>query len=326
VKKILLTGIIIAIISACSDDEGDQSIIPTKDVTLPGNARFASAATAKEMLTTEDQFTGSWSQFDIDARLQATQGTKQALLDHISAQALDWATEEKDKITHVINHIHNSILDQDLKVEFDYQIYFIKTTGDEEGGAAGYTRQNYIVLNDNVLSAPDDNLAQLVSHELFHIMSRNDENFRNDMYSIIGFEIANNVPVPDQLKDLRMTNPDAPAWDSFITLSDNNGVTAEYLMITYAKKSYDGGTFLSYLNVGFLRVKGSGDREVDYVNGDPVIGVYADFTDFYEQVGNNTNYTIHPEEILADNFALAILGAGSLPSRWVVDEIKLRLK
>ncbi len=324
-KKFLWAGILVALISSCSDDEGDQPI-KTKDLTLPGNARFANAASAREMLTTEDPFTGSWSQFDIDARLQTTQGTKQALVDHISAQALDWTTEEQEKINHVNYNIHNSILDQDLKVEFDYQIYFIKTTGDEEGGAAGYTRQNFIVLNDNALSAPDENLAQLISHELFHIMSRNNENFRNDMYNIIGFEVANSVTVPDQLKDLRMTNPDAPAWDSFITLRDNNGDTGEYLMITYAKKSYDGGSFISYLNVGFLRVKGTDIREVDYVNGDPVISIYGDFTDFYEQVGNNTNYTIHPEEILADNFALAILGAGSLPSRWVVDEIKLRLK
>lgn len=29
---------------------------------------------------------------------------------------------------------------------------------------------------------------------------------------------------------------------------------------------------------------------------------------FYEQVGRNTEYIIHPEEILADNFRLILLG------------------
>ena len=33
-----------------------------------------------------------------------------------------------------------------------------------------------------------------------------------------------------------------------------------------------------------------------------------------EQVGNNTDYIIHPEEILADNFALLVLGEHNMPS------------
>ena len=276
-------------------------------------------------MTTADQFTESWSQFDIDVRLKDSLRTRQELLDYISAQALDWKGEEQEKLNRVINNIHNSIIDQGLKIEFDYDIYFIKTTGDEEGGAAGYTRQNYIVLNDNVLSSPDDNLARLISHELFHIISRNNDNLRKEMYGIIGFEIANEVSVPDQLKDFKMTNPDAPQWDSFITLTDKQGDKGDYIMVTYSKKSYGGGSLISYLNVGFLKVKGTDVKEVDYLNGDPVIGVYGDFSDFHDQVGNNTNYTIHPEEILADNFALAILAADGLPSRWVVDEIKLKL-
>ena len=53
---------------------------------------------------------------------------------------------------------------------------------------------------------------------------------------------------------------------------------------------------------------------------------FGDFIDFYEQVGNNTNYTIHPEEILADNFALAIMEVSSLPSPWVVEEIRSKLQ
>lgn len=324
-KKLLPIGILLAL-SACSDDGADPPAPPTKDRTLTGNMRYLNAAAAQELLTTKDSFTESWSQFDIDARLQGTQGTKESLWNHISAQALDWRIEEQEKVTHVANNIHNSIIDQGLKVEFDYEIFFIKTTGDEEGGAAAYTRQNFIVLNDNVLTSSDDNLARLISHELFHIISRNDENLKKDMYGIIGFEVANTVSVPDQLKDFKMTNPDAPQWDSFITLTSNGGGASEYVMITYSNESYAGGNFLSYLNVGFLKVKGADIREVDYVNGDLVISIYGDFTDFYEQVGNNTNYTIHPEEILADNFAFAILGADGLSSSWVVDEIKLRLQ
>ena len=35
---------------------------------------------------------------------------------------------------------------------------------------------------------------------------------------------------------------------------------------------------------------------------------------FYEQVGRNTDYVIHPEEILADNFEYLLIGRPNLPS------------
>jgi hypothetical protein len=46
-------------------------------------------------------------------------------------------------------------------------------------------------------------------------------------------------------------------------------------------------------------------------------------SNFFEQVGKNTEYVIHPEEILADNFALLVLGGGSnTPSPEVLRKMK----
>ena len=42
---------------------------------------------------------------------------------------------------------------------------------------------------------------------------------------------------------------------------------------------------------------------------------------FAEQVGTNTDYIIHPEEILADNFVFLINGRVDLPSQRVVQEM-----
>ena len=42
---------------------------------------------------------------------------------------------------------------------------------------------------------------------------------------------------------------------------------------------------------------------------------------FYEQIGKNTNYIIHPEEILADNFALLVMGQ-KVSSPWLLDKLK----
>jgi len=40
----------------------------------------------------------------------------------------------------------------------------------------------------------------------------------------------------------------------------------------------------------------------------PGITDYTGITDFYEQIGWNTGYNIHPEETLADNFMQVVLG------------------
>jgi hypothetical protein len=42
--------------------------------------------------------------------------------------------------------------------------------------------------------------------------------------------------------------------------------------------------------------------------GDPVLLAISEISGFSEQVGRNTGYIIHPEEILADNFSLMVTG------------------
>jgi hypothetical protein len=43
-------------------------------------------------------------------------------------------------------------------------------------------------------------------------------------------------------------------------------------------------------------------------DGEPVLLAISEVSGFSEQVGRNTGYIIHPEEILADNFALMLTG------------------
>ena len=46
----------------------------------------------------------------------------------------------------------------------------------------------------------------------------------------------------------------------------------------------------------------------------------------FAQVGRNTNYIIHPEEILAENFVLALEGELEVKDEWVVERIGGRLE
>ena len=286
--------------------------------------KFASVEKANELMTQEDDFTRSWSQFDIDSRMGKRGSTKEELFDFIKKQTREWTDEEKEKILGIIASIEEEIKTQNYKVNFPNEIYFVKTTADEEGGAGGYTRANYIVLKEGMMVGNSAFLKSLVIHELFHILTRNSPEFRKKMYNIIGFKMMNKIDYPVSINESRITNPDAPQTDSYITL-EVNGTPKDCMMVLYSDREYNGGPFFNYLNIGFLSLIGEGIKEIEYKDGKPVIYSFQEVSGFYEQVGKNTQYIIHPEEILADNFTYVLLGKEGLPSPEIGEKMKLQM-
>lgn len=313
--KYLITGLFMMTFAGCQPQAEE----------LSDRIKFASEEKAKELLTTEDKFTDSWSQFDIDSRMKKQNSSKEELLQYISSQVRPWTPEEQEKLLAVVGEIERAIAEKGMKISFPGEIYLIKTTAEEEGGAGGYTRGSYIVLKDNVVSAPEDGLKKTLVHELFHVLTRNNPEFREEMYSIIGFELMNEVGYPESIRDYRITNPDSPQTDSYIRLTVN-GEAGEYMIVLYAKEDYSEGSFFDYLNVGFIKLEGDAVKKVHLIEGEPQIYGFEDVSGFFEQVGKNTQYIIHAEEIMADNFTFAVLGKEDLPDPEIVSEIVEKLK
>ena len=44
--------------------------------------------------------------------------------------------------------------------------------------------------------------------------------------------------------------------------------------------------------------------------------------DYFRQIGRNTSYIIHPEEVLADNFSMMVLGRKEIPNPEIVEAIR----
>lgn len=283
--------------------------------------KFTSLEKARELLLQDDEFTNSWSQFDIDSRMHKQNSNKEELFDFIAEQAREWTEREINKLQDIFTELDEQILTRDYQLDFPQEIYFIKTTAKEEGGAGGYTRANYVVLKDDILSGPKAALKKTIVHELFHILTRANPDFREAMYAIIGFQLMNPIEYPDVLKSYRITNPDAPQNDSYIRLTVN-GNPVDCMMVLYSSQDYSGGEFFKYLNVGFLQLEGDNQKNVLFVNGKPAIYTLQQVSGFFEQVGKNTQYIIHPEEIMADNFAFALLNRSGLQNPEIVDKIK----
>ena len=159
-------------------------------------------------------------------------------------------------------------------------------------------------------------------------MSRANPELREKLYAAIGFVKCNEVAFPPKLKSRKLTNPDAPRNDHCIRLQiEGKEHWAIPILFSNAEK-YDvkrGGQFFNYLQFQFLLVERDENLSTVkpiYDGQKPKLIGMQQISGFFEQVGRNTRYIIHPEEILADNLTLLVLQKGNLASPEVVEKMK----
>lgn len=287
---------------------------------------FASAPVAKKILSSKDAFLSRMSPFDRASRMKTDHDVSEAqFVKFVASAAMEWNQSEREKVESAYREIQPALTR--LSLPLPGKVYVIKTSGREEGNAA-YTRGNAIILPLAILSSPGEEIQRLLAHELFHIASRENPNLARPLYGTIGFKYCGEVKLPAKLAPVKITNPDAPENDFCIGLKlGSNSVYAIPVLLSSAPR-YDvsrGGEFFQYLQLLFLLVETPADGKVSKVlydsNGPRLVGL-RQVADFFEQVGENTDYIIHPEEILAENFALLVVGRQNVRSPEILSRIR----
>ena len=286
--------------------------------------RFASSNEAQRYLQTEDLFLRSLSAFDRSARLKTSKDTDTAeYVKFITGQTKDWTDNEKEKIRTIMQCIGMAIAD--YKLLFPQEIVFVKTTGKEEGNAAYCRGDNVIVLPNRNAAQSIERLYRVILHELFHIYSRNNPDIQEKLYSILSFQKCQDLKWPDDIFRKKITNPDA-ARDHYSFSSQIQGTTYELMPILLATSDYDekkGGEFFDYLKLHFIAVTKNGDNMSPLVKNDKyVMFALEQVPNYFELIGRNTDYIIHPEEIIAENFVLLIENAKNLPNMDILSKMK----
>lgn len=283
--------------------------------------KFADTTLAKELLSEEDEYTDSFGEFDLKSKVGSTDNVVlDDYFENARNQVVQWTDEEKESIFSSANAIDKRLKSLEINLNLPNEIIFVRTTSQEEGGAAGYTRANYIVLGPQFSMMPDSVKLRIVAHELFHVYSRHNRDVREKLYSIIGFNICEEIKLPPSVNDIKIANPDAPIFNTYTTIQKKDKEIPVSLII-YTKKEYAGGSFFQYVNLGLLRL----DNE-DGINvfldeeGEPVIYPLNENLQIFEKIGRNTNYVIHPEEIMASNFETIFTGYKTLPNPEIVEE------
>jgi len=291
-------------------------------------ALFASMGRAQEILGARDEFIKQLEPLDRAARMGVGGDvSEEEFLRFVRESALAWTDVEKASVRAAIDEIRPTL--SEFALGLPDQIFLVKTTGREEQGSA-YTRGNAIVIPLPLLRR-GPSLARLLAHELFHVFTRHRPEVRKDLYAVIGFTECNDLELPDDLGHDKTTNPDAFRHDFFIRVSCG-GTTTPAVLIPFAGHgpyaTLGGESIRQRPRMKLLAVEkttGGNQYRPQRREGRPVLYDVEEASGFYEQVGRNTDYITHPEEILAENFSCLATGRKRLPSPRVLLKLQRAL-
>ncbi|MBC8353414.1 MAG: hypothetical protein H8E66_15555 [Planctomycetes bacterium] len=288
---------------------------------------FTSVEAGQAALRTPDRYTTALSRFDLESRLKTNDAvTTKDLMKFSAEQVIAWSDADRAKMESVIASVAKRFADYALP--FPPEILLIQTTGKEEGGAA-YCRRHAVILPRPHVGFRESQLEKIFIHELFHVLSSHNEPLRRSLYEIIGFKPCPEVTLPESLVDFKITNPDGPSLRYYIEL-DVDGQDRLAVPLLYSPERFDpkqNRSFFGYLKFQLLVVRRNGnDWSVVEESGKPILLDPKKTPSFHQQIGGNTKYIIHPDEVLADNFMHLIMQKQDLPNPEIVSTIKELLR
>lgn len=320
-KLLMVAVIIVSIVPAVLGEESP--------LTRETRFEFATVEQGRALVATSDTFLKAMSRFDRQVRLQTDgEATEDALIEFLKGHVLPWDDELRTCVAESIERVRPKL--DPFLLPLPKVTRFILMSGKDEGNAA-YTRGPAILLPTvKIQKDKPDTLDRLVLHELFHVLSRNAPDLRRDLYRIIGFEICDPIPLPPPLAEIKLTNPDAPLIDCLIKLTKDDESFHAAPLLYSSSETYDvekKPTLFKYVTFRLMKVENHEGGWRPLLNdGQPQLVVHSDFNSFAEQIGQNTNYIIHPDEILADNFVHLVLQTEKLASPQIVERMSERLK
>ncbi|MBK8700171.1 MAG: hypothetical protein IPN29_11830 [Saprospiraceae bacterium] len=248
----------------------------------------------------------------IDAAIQMKDNTLlvspaylESYKDFLKTQVLSFSDNDKAFLRSVFDEATMSIgkLNPDL-IPVKCQLVKIKTG--HYGQNVYYTRGNTIFIPENIFINPSREVQlPIMIHELWHVISEQNPGLREQLYELIGFRKHGlEISFPSFMKDRLLTNPDGAKLDYALLLPDGKWVLP---IILSGKNHYETGNndFFNYLKFDLYGLTSTGVVEADK-GGNSVLSS-ENHQEFFNAIKDNTQYIIHPDEIIADNFMLAVL-------------------
>jgi len=288
---------------------------------LATDYKFADKETAIRILTANDEYMTTMKPIEIALQIGSPTADKTIddLKAHYAANVIEWPEAEM-ALMKALLVTHKKKLHK-IEHMLPDTVYFIKVTDAVESGIP-HTRGNAFVSPARRTSIS----TKLFFHQVFHILSRYNRIKRASLYNIIGFRPCYFQP-GEEVDKYTIRNPEAPFTEFFlpVEIDDDDTFVMSYLHTTYdgfdptVKRGFDGHITGDLIEV---TVDNGICKPVIKADGSPSIYKHEEVPDFYEKVGHNTRFDIHPEEIIADNFAFLMMGTKDLINPEIPEEIE----
>jgi hypothetical protein len=290
-KRILL--IVLAVILVCAI--ADICVTETGARRIPH--RFASAEEGKELLLANSEYYSRFSQKDIDYRMKKEGATMEELLRATTDEIRNFNLFEKYLMDRRIAKMARKLKKNGYVLPKLETITYIKTDMSVKGGQSGYTHGNEIYLNStNILFSfipgASEFFDHLLWHELFHCLTRNNPDFRAEMYSLIHFTVADSdFELPPDVRENYHSNPDVEHHNAYATFLIDGKET---------------DCFLAWIFTGEEPASFESTAVLIPIDSTDTFYLPEQVSNFDEVFGNNNDYKIDPEEYMANNFADAM--------------------
>ncbi len=277
----------------------------------------STAATQAILLDTTEHFFDKITSLDMAIQmkksLDSTQTRNALLEEYRHFLQKDVSTFTPDEANFIQAALNLAIIDcqQLFPTLLPPQIQLIKTNGRHYGDGVFYTRENRIILPENELQNQDPALMHRVMiHELFHLISRQHPDLRKQIYGVFGFKQTNaslHYGIPDStFRNRILLNPDGIVRTFAMQIPEAFEDTLLVIpLLQSVARQYQPhlGTYFNYMNFGLYPLVQTGTTW--QLRSTPLSP--EQMQSFYQQIGDNTDYIIHPDEIAAENFTLLVL-------------------
>jgi hypothetical protein len=273
--------------------------------TLSKSLDFADLHRAQKTLGHKDRWARQLSDFEMGARQKTTAPTNlQEFLDFAAGAGRGWTAVEKANWRALVGKLSDAMNGLNLHLP---NIDLIKTSGEEEFDSA-YTKRHAIMFPESMTSLPATDARRayfLLAHEVFHVLSRADPLLRDDLYALLGFKTVEGFEYPAELEDRRLSNPDAFEYLHTVTVQSGT-VSVDVMPVIQSLLPLDEviqlPNFFDALDIVLLAVDAGTGEALRDSNGDLIKFNFGN-TNWIPLMLRNSSFIIHPEEILADNFA-----------------------
>ena len=265
--------------------------------------RFASAEEGRERLLSNTEYYSQLTQNDLNFRLGHANATLDELLERSAAEIRDYNIIEQYIVDRRIAKMARKLEKSGYALPLPEEIVFVKSDMSVEiMTASGYTHGTDIYLNStniavSVIPGAGQYFNKLLWHELFHCLTRNNPDFRAQMYSLIHFTVSDSdFALPSCVRERYLSNPDVEHHDSYASFHiDGRQVDCFLVWITTTDYSET--------------QPGAGPEKITAlvpIDGTDVYYTQDQASNFDAVFGTNTDYATDPEECMADNFAYAM--------------------